>query len=415
MSSSAKLEKRRVKFDAEGQHGKVDKNTNVIGAQSSRSRRSLNERSLTGVFFLSSISSATRMAWSQLEIPQLWIDYMQRPLPEYIGALPAFENLVGRGVLHILSNQLMAVPDEALEQRSPYGPAPSFFLTCRRYCEWNRIHEHPSVAWDQLSQFLVYQSSEHTAESAIVMALDGIPSTLIRKRPSAIDITSGKALEPEGADYSVLYTPICPTTRRSRKRMRHLPICRAHPALILCSKGPTAWRGSTDPPGSLSAILNSMASTATISLDSMTNAWSLRTGQMTGQLQLSCPSDIPELAGNSEHALPDWAFLLGIIYDAESIHFVAHIPYIPEGKTEYHYLSLLFETLPFPANDTANCIQDSFRDRYRVALAFLCLQHHIFRLTALWDGVIWPPDVVQEPLDFMRGFTDFWIRDRWLR
>ncbi|EMD34845.1 hypothetical protein CERSUDRAFT_117051 [Gelatoporia subvermispora B] len=329
---------------------------------------------------------------------------MQMPLPDYIGALPVFENLVGRSVLYLLSDQLVAVPDKVLDQRSPYGPCPTFFLSARRYCEWNRFEEHPSVAWDQLSQFLVYQSSEQAAECAIAMALDGIPSTLVRKRPLVVDRKSGNPYEPRGVDCSLLYNPVSPTTRRSQARMHYLPICQAHPSLVLCSKGPVAWTGSEDLPGSLSSVLEDMASTATISLDSLVSAWSHR----KGRLQVNCPSDIPELESDGEHALPGWAFLLGIVYDAEEIHFIAHIPRIHDGETEYKYISLLFETLPFPAIDTSNSSENSLQDRYRVALAFLCLQHHIFRLTSLWDGVAWPLEVVQEPLNVMRKVMDSW-------
>ncbi|OCH87785.1 hypothetical protein OBBRIDRAFT_133210 [Obba rivulosa] len=71
--------------------------------------------------------------------------------------------------------------DEVLKQRSPYGPNPNFFLSIGRYCYWKEGFRHTSISWDQLSQFLMFEGSEYTAECAIASSLDGIPSTLVRK------------------------------------------------------------------------------------------------------------------------------------------------------------------------------------------------------------------------------------------
>ncbi|OCH87769.1 hypothetical protein OBBRIDRAFT_889554 [Obba rivulosa] len=345
-----------------------------------------------------------RRAWSALEIPQLWID-RQVPILDSVYRLPSLEDLLGRSILYMLNNQLVAIPDEVLEQRSPYGPNPSFFLSIGRYCYWKEEFRHTSISWDQLSQFLMFEGSEYTAECAIASSLDGIPSTLVRKNELVVS-RRGCYHKVPMIDLAVLYTPIGPSTNVSQERARYLPICQSHPALALCSKGPTKWENTDDTkgPSDLSDILETMASAATVSLDSMINVWRRRGAHM----QASCPSDISDDTGGCKQDLPDWAFLIGVVYDAEVIHFVAHIPYIPEGEAEYQYLSLLFETLPFAANDTSTSSESSLADRYRVALAFLCLQHHIFRLTSLWDGIVWPPEVLQEPLDVVRELMDTW-------
>ncbi|TFY67451.1 hypothetical protein EVJ58_g1605 [Rhodofomes roseus] len=71
---------------------------------------------------------------------------------------------------------------------------------------------------------------------------------------------------------------------------------------------------------------------------------------------------------------------IGLVYDSENIHMVAHIPYHTDGN--YKYLSLLFDKLPFPSRCTGS-VHEFIQGRYRVALALLSLQQHICRLTEL--------------------------------
>ncbi|EPS97988.1 hypothetical protein FOMPIDRAFT_89945 [Fomitopsis schrenkii] len=84
--------------------------------------------------------------------------------------------------------------------------------------------------------------------------------------------------------------------------------------------------------------------------------------------------------GSATTRLPACAMTIGVIYDANEINLVAHIPYTAQGRRRF--TSLLFDTLPFPST----CIgspSDFVRGRYRVALALLSLQHHVFRLVTL--------------------------------
>lgn len=58
---------------------------------------------------------------------------------------------------------------------------------------------------------------------------------------------------------------------------------------------------------------------------------------------------------------------------------------------------VLIATLPFPAQLTTGSVCDFLRDRYKLALALLCVQHHIFHLTSAFEEVRWPTELLREP------------------
>ena len=108
--------------------------------------------------------------------------------------------------------------------------------------------------------------------------------------------------------------------------------------------------------------------------------------------------------------------VLGVIYDAESIVIVAHIPFIvtlKETMTQisvdsgprFSYLSCVVDCIPFaPASTKAPLSQSWFRDRFRAAFALVSLQTQAFRLAALWESVVWPAELSLAEADLEREY-----------
>ena len=174
-------------------------------------------------------------------------------------------------------------------------------------------------------------------------------------------------------DCALIYYPIGPSTLRSLEYLAHTPIGPDHPAILLTTKGPALLWPEKESRGrqyeeiehrDLSSILCRLALIAEPSLASLTDSWIQSVGPNTTRL-------------------PACAITIGIIYDAEVVHLVAHIPYTAHGRKR-QYLSLLFDTIPFPSVCVGNT-RDFVRERYRVALALLSLQQHAFRLVALTE------------------------------
>ncbi|TFY82628.1 hypothetical protein EWM64_g1378 [Hericium alpestre] len=93
--------------------------------------------------------------------------------------------------------------------------------------------------------------------------------------------------------------------------------------------------------------------------------------------------------------------IFGIVYDAESVRIVAHVPYeIPDedGQAKcqyprYSYMSCVIDTISYRGG--RRCDKTSALDRFRVAMAMVCLGIHAEFLAALLDpSTSWPEDVV---------------------
>ncbi|OCH87793.1 hypothetical protein OBBRIDRAFT_827520 [Obba rivulosa] len=290
-----------------------------------------------------------RNSWKVLELPRSWVDES----PEYPHAIlfDGFNSLLGRLYMKYIEGHLV-------------------------------------------TQVLEYEGDEFYAENALAMALDGIPNTIVRRsniRISQIQ-EQGRTYESvlsgspklNDIDFAVLHTPFGASQSASVRRFRRLPISPVNPALALCVRRSGAWKAHCQQEPRLESVIHCLARTAAHSLPSLHAIWTRRT-----QCKLNRPEGHAPWETNSETGeLPPWAVLIGIIYDHEMIHFVAHVPCgSNDPAAQPHHLSVHFESLPVPARGLKDVDQQFLCDRYRAAIALLCLQQHIYRLTSLWDGV----------------------------
>jgi len=183
-----------------------------------------------------------------------------------------------------------------------------------------------------------------------------------------------------------------------------------HPALVVGVKGPIAWPKSLADPKPSQRLVNehivleNLAAAVQPSLDTHLLNWLLHCEQI---LRVTSFSNTP---------LPAWFMVLGVIYDAESIVIVAHIPMIVtptdtmtpqsvDSGTRFSYLSCIVDRIPFaPASTKASLSQSWFRDRFCAAFALVSLQTHAFRLASLWEGVVWPPEITLAEADLEREY-----------
>ncbi|KAH9942722.1 hypothetical protein B0H21DRAFT_893032 [Amylocystis lapponica] len=312
-----------------------------------------------------------KRSWDVLRVPQFYLDY--EPFQLNIWNSWRFNAILVQSLLKLIESDLTIISDAELSAQSPFDLVPNFRLSTERHRPGVK-YEYQDTQWSssfmtfcQVSQILRYQDHEAVAECTIATALEGLPSAYVRRENLAVqfDGVASNSLA-DDLDCALLYTPIAPTKPYSFERLRNVPINPLNPALVLCMKGPARWVDDSSPPRDLPTILHSLSDTATGSLVSLMTAWSATRRQQA--------------------SLPRWATLIGIIYDSETIHFVAHIPYFAPDHTEPQFLSVLFDTLPFPASgESAECL----RHRYRVALAMLCIQHHVLRVISIWEGTEW--------------------------
>ncbi|EMD34874.1 hypothetical protein CERSUDRAFT_86312 [Gelatoporia subvermispora B] len=193
------------------------------------------------------------------------------------------------------------------------------------------------------------------------------------------------SLELLDADLALVYTPLGASQWVSVRRFRRLPVSPVNPALVLCARRTATSKQHSQDDLNLDVDIRRLAAAAERSLLSL-RAISARRAHFVADSVKNHFLWTPDGEGN---VLTPWAMLIGIIYDPESIHFVAYIPC--NGGTDHHpqshYLSVHFESLPFPAHSSAEVDQQFLCDRYRVAIALLCLQQHAYRLTSLWEDV----------------------------
>ncbi|KAH9835156.1 uncharacterized protein C8Q71DRAFT_908353 [Rhodofomes roseus] len=222
----------------------------------------------------------------------------------------------------------------------------------------------------QVAQVLQYQDSQFLAEHVIATAFDGIPGTYVRRKNLGILGLKHTEHAIEPVDCAVIHVPTGRSVESALEYLAHIPISAKSPAFVLCMKGPMQWESGSWQAGStgsqrpdLQSIIHDLARLAEVSLSSMVQWWSTPS---TDAQTIAFP--------------PACAMTIGLVYDSENIHMVAHIPYHTDGN--YKYLSLLFDKLPFPSRCTGS-VHEFIQGRYRVALALLSLQQHICRLTEL--------------------------------
>ncbi|KAH9835151.1 uncharacterized protein C8Q71DRAFT_764375 [Rhodofomes roseus] len=278
---------------------------------------------------------------------------------------------------------------------------------------------HPThMSLQQVAQILQYQDSEVLAEHAIATSLDGITSTYVRRENlSFLDLwhadsgVSSTPTLPELVDCALMYYPTGPANSKSMERLAYTPISAMNPALMLTMKGPTRWPGPsnndlTEPTPTeqdLSRTLRNLALTTEMSLDSVIRSFSHFPSPQDALLP---PSHDSNTGSTASVLLPACAMTMGLIYDSEQIHIVAHIPCVTDDNNQ-SYLSLVVDTLPFPCRCIGD-VPEFIRGRYRVALALLSLQQHVVRLVTLLERVQWPEDVLSSHVEILRQ----WLEDR---
>ena len=194
----------------------------------------------------------------------------------------------------------------------------------------------------------------------------------------------------------------------SKKMDRNLEICLKHPALFFCIKGVREWEPqfrwiTGQPPQTefrdLNTIKRELAALVQPNLEAMIMTWQLH--------QESLEQDA--------RPLPKWLYMYGVIYDAESVTILVHIPRleldeVTKTKT-YRYDQLVVDTIPVivPADEESGIDQTWLFERARLCVALFALQKQIFRLAAMCEQVIWPAAIrrVEERLEWdVRGFSE---------
>ncbi|OCH93894.1 hypothetical protein OBBRIDRAFT_237948 [Obba rivulosa] len=212
-----------------------------------------------------------KRAWSNLEVPRLWIDATVSDLDSGLPS-DAFNHSYVALCLHHIKEYVRSVDEVNLRSRSPYDLRPNFMLPCHRheirpfYSEHRLMDEVTSLgsmSETQLAQFFLHQKDSFGAECAIVTALDGIPSTYVRRRDLKI-FTGDGTMSISSLFCALLYTPIAPTTRDSLERFRHLSINVENPAFVLCFEDRARRQEQDTEATESSSLIQEMARTATI-------------------------------------------------------------------------------------------------------------------------------------------------------
>ncbi|KAH9942701.1 hypothetical protein B0H21DRAFT_519015 [Amylocystis lapponica] len=313
-----------------------------------------------------------KQGWQTLRVPQSWMDFEFGDFPVDRNSMWELNAAFIYSNLAFIKDKLTLISEDALDLQSPEDPVPNFRLSSERHKRnvgleykdpWTRMW----MTFCQVAQILRYQFDEALAECTVSIALEGVPSTYVRRRDLAVHFGAASAgVDSTRIDCALIYTAIGPTMPYTFSRLRTTSINPVNPALALCTKGPARWREDESPSRDLPDAIRSMTPAFNGSLLSIMTAWRARRGE-TGDF-------------------PDWAVPIGIVYDSTAIHLFAHIPYVLPGATQLRYLSMHFDTLPFPASgDSAEFITS----RYRVALAMLCIQHHVYHLTTVWETIDW--------------------------
>lgn len=173
-----------------------------------------------------------------------------------------------------------------------------------------------------------------------------------------------------------------------------VPICLLHPALIIGTKGLKPWhRGERKMPHAFKSqqeCLEHSFRCSKPSLDVLLSAWNLSLEEI--------PSGPQKL--NQTSVIAPWAFLIGIIYDAESLSIVAHLPVQSEDSPAFNYRSCVIDTLELKAETNPDIFE-----RLRVAVALITLQRHVFRVLTVWDHVHWPTAIFERELERLEAIV----------
>lgn len=205
-----------------------------------------------------------------------------------------------------------------------------------------------------------------------------------------------------GEAFGLLMDPMFPFSVNSKTTRASI----IQPALLIGMKGPSQW-----------PILPSVISPSTpqVSLDQKLHDLS----------QVIQPSLVAHLVnwylknkGKLSSPLPPWFMLFGILYDADGLVIVAHIPYYVNTSASstssscaqsLAYLSCMVDYIPMVGltRRTPLSVQQSpILNNVRAALALSTLRGHAYNMTTQWEGVAWPASVVTSA-----GISDLHLKE----
>ncbi|KII93274.1 hypothetical protein PLICRDRAFT_385255 [Plicaturopsis crispa FD-325 SS-3] len=307
-------------------------------------------------------------------------------------------------LLEPVLDSITRIPSSEIYDRALRTPevAPDFCLTVPRARpeECLRNDEFMDLAQSAhcqmvLSTFLNYSGTASSAEFCISNMFTGVPGCWMRRDPtSAFPVVldpGSRAGTP--LDFALLLHQYGSSHPTLVERDLFLRVSTTHPALVLAVKGPVPWIDDHSPqlPGrTMDTILQDLAFHAQPNVDVLLAALHLRRQQNSLRSK-----------ENPDLGLPDFAFIIGLVFDAEAVSIVAHIPVVPDpspdapaaslGKFGPRYISLTVDILPFTGRPgPGTTVQEWITQRLRVAVALLVVQRHAHRLSAIWQDIVLP-------------------------
>ncbi|ETW82175.1 hypothetical protein HETIRDRAFT_115597 [Heterobasidion irregulare TC 32-1] len=286
------------------------------------------------------------------------------------------------------------IEDELIQRHDNFDSfAPDFLLRAPRTAVLRSGSDNPlSInSYYSLHFFLetvAYPGDEDTATFVVSSFFLSTPGcTLMPKLESDFPpILSGANARPVEA-FGLLMDPMFPFSINSKAARASI----IQPALLIGMKGPSQWP-------TLPSVIS--PSTPQVSLDQKLHDLS----------QLIQPNLVAHLVnwylknkGKLGSPLPPWFMLFGILYDADGLVIVAHIPYVNTSSSSTSstqslaYLSCVVDYIPMVglARRTPLSVQQSpVLNNVRAALALSTLQRHAYNMTTQWEGVAWPVSVV---------------------
>jgi len=280
-----------------------------------------------------------------------------------------------------------SAPDFLLWPRRPHEPS-------IRASQGKCFSYDPRVSLIAFKDVVHYMGGKQAAAAAIPGMFTSIPSCWLRCNPG-FDFPPmlGGCDTPPPVDFAVLLQTIGPSDYVSGQRSASLRVNALHSALLMGAQGPATWPGSrpSDGAGDLEIKIHDLAFSVHSSLNCHILNWYLRCQQTLDQTPgTSERGDLPEKA----EGLPRHLVIFGIMYDADCIRIIAHLPYLINAQGEPHrfsYLSCVVDTLPFAPVGAPRLDSQTFSaGRFQAAFALLTMRKHAFRLASMWEGVLWP-------------------------
>ncbi|TFY75772.1 hypothetical protein EWM64_g8240 [Hericium alpestre] len=267
----------------------------------------------------------------------------------------------------------------------------------------------PSSRWAARAflDIVSYTESEEDADLAILMAMARTPGCMLRCNPI---FAFPPEMQPDDANFSIEWA--LAVDDRISASMRHASehqpprLGLLHPAVLIGIKGPAPWNtkghvswnshDSDAESTTLASVQEELCNATRCSLDSHILNW----------LQID--------ENHKLQSLPAWLLVFGVIYDAQYLRIVAHIPYLQADShsqsTSVAYISCIVDEIPFPAYEEEPDMSIGL-GRFRAASALLSLKRHAHRLAREWESSMykWPESVREVQLELEAEYlTRMW-------